>query len=160
MQVRIRERGIIGLYTKTAQFLCDLKINQRQITTTILRNKTNNSKSSNSHLSFPVILNIFSCPVTSLLHIFLQSWWILSKFRKNPMRWSDRCRISPYLMTSKVFNKRKRELIRLNPLTKALTPTENSKKQSDNTKRHINFDYTTVADRLRTVSWSDDSKRN
>ena len=35
---------------------------------------------------------------------------------------------------------------------------ENSKKQRDNTKRHQNVDYTTIADRLRTVSWSNDSK--
>ena len=27
-------------------------------------------------------------------------------------------------------------------------------KQSDNTKRHQNYDYATIADRLRTVSWT------
>ena len=32
-----------------------------------------------------------------------------------------------------------------------------SKKQRDNTKRHQNFDYTTITDRLRTVSWGNDS---
>ena len=32
---------------------------------------------------------------------------------------------------------------------------ESSKKKSDNTKK--NFDYTTIADRFRTVSWGDDS---
>ena len=31
-------------------------------------------------------------------------------------------------------------------MTKAHTPTENSKKQSDNTKSHQNFDYTTIAE--------------
>ena len=38
---------------------------------------------------------------------------------------------------------------------KAPTPTEMSKRQSDNTNNATKkFDYTTVADRLRTVSWS------
>ena len=41
-------------------------------------------------------------------------------------------------------------------MTKAPTSTEKSKKnqQSDNTKRHQNFDYTTIADRIRTVIWN------
>ena len=40
-------------------------------------------------------------------------------------------------------------------MTKAPTPTEKSKKQCVNTKTRTtkNFDYTTIADRLRTVSW-------
>ena len=42
-------------------------------------------------------------------------------------------------------------------MTKAPTLTENSKKQHDNTKNDRNFYYTTIADRLRTVSWSNDS---
>ena len=38
-------------------------------------------------------------------------------------------------------------------MTEALTPTEKSKKQRDNTKNATkNFDYTTIADRLRTVA--------
>ena len=42
-------------------------------------------------------------------------------------------------------------------MTNALTPTENSKKESDKHKNATkNFDYTTIADRLRTVSWSND----
>ena len=40
-------------------------------------------------------------------------------------------------------------------MTKAPTPTEMSKGQSDNTNNATKkFDYTVVADRLRTVSWS------
>ena len=40
-------------------------------------------------------------------------------------------------------------------MTKTPTPTEKSKKQRDNIKNATkNFDYTTIADRLRTVSWS------
>ena len=40
-------------------------------------------------------------------------------------------------------------------MTKALTPAEMSKGQSDNTNNATKkFDYTAVADRLRTVSWS------
>ena len=39
-------------------------------------------------------------------------------------------------------------------MTKAHTPTEKSKKQPDSTKNATkNFDYTTIAERLRTVSW-------
>ena len=43
-------------------------------------------------------------------------------------------------------------------MTNAPTPTEKSKKQSDNTKKATkNFDYTTIADWLRTVSWSNNN---
>ena len=43
-------------------------------------------------------------------------------------------------------------------MTKAPTPTEKSKKQRDNiTNATKNFDYTTTADRLRTVSLSNTS---
>ena len=42
-------------------------------------------------------------------------------------------------------------------MTKASTPTEKSKKQRDNTKNATkNFDYITIADQLRTVSWGYD----
>ena len=52
----------------------------------------------------------------------------------------------------------KKKEIWLGPVTKAPTPTEKSKKQPDNTKKlHKNFDYTTITDRLRTVSWSNNS---
>ena len=53
---------------------------------------------------------------------------------------------------------REKEEIWLSPMTEALTPTEKSKKQRDNTKNATkNFDCTTIADRLRTVSWGNDS---
>ena len=43
-------------------------------------------------------------------------------------------------------------------MTKAPTPTKKSKTQRDNKKNATkNFDYTTIADRLRTVSWGNDS---
>ena len=43
-------------------------------------------------------------------------------------------------------------------MTKAPTPTEKSKKQLDNIKNATKtFDYTTIADRLWTVSWSNSS---
>ena len=49
----------------------------------------------------------------------------------------------------------KKEEIWLSPMTKAHTPTEMSKGQSDNSNNVTKkFDYTAVADRLRTVSWS------
>ena len=51
---------------------------------------------------------------------------------------------------SKVF--REKEKILLSPMTKALTSTEKSQKQRDNTKNATKtFDYTTIVDRLRTV---------
>ena len=57
----------------------------------------------------------------------------------------------------KISSKEKEE-IWLSPMTEALTLTEKSKKQRDNTKNATkNFDYTTIADRLRTVSWGSDS---
>ena len=49
----------------------------------------------------------------------------------------------------------KKEEIWLSPMTKAPTPAEMSKGQSDNTNNATKkFNYTAVADRLRTVSWS------
>ena len=49
----------------------------------------------------------------------------------------------------------KKEEIWLSPMTKSPTPTEMSKGQGDNTNNATKkFDYTAVADRLRTVSWS------
>ena len=54
-----------------------------------------------------------------------------------------------------------KEEIRLSPMTKAPTPTDKSKKQCDNTKNATkNFHYTTITDRLRTVSWSNNSHPN
>ena len=55
----------------------------------------------------------------------------------------------------------KKEDIWLSPMTKAPTPTEKSEKQRDNTKNATkNFDFTTIADRLRTVSWGSDNHPN
>ena len=45
-------------------------------------------------------------------------------------------------------------------MKKTHTPTEKSKKQRDNTKTHKKTsDYATIAGRLWTVSWSNDSHR-
>ena len=49
----------------------------------------------------------------------------------------------------------KKEEIWPSPMTKAPIPTEMSKGQSDNTNNATKkFDWTAIADRLRTVSWS------
>ena len=48
--------------------------------------------------------------------------------------------------------KEKKEEIWLSPMTKAQTPTDKSKKQRDNTKTPP-----MIADRLRAVSWGNDS---
>ena len=43
-------------------------------------------------------------------------------------------------------------------MTKAPTLSEKSKRQRDNIKNAtINFDYTTIVDRLKTISWSNSS---
>ena len=39
-------------------------------------------------------------------------------------------------------------------MTKTLIYKQQIEQPIDNTKRHQSFDYTTIADRLRTVSWS------
>ena len=53
----------------------------------------------------------------------------------------------------------KEEEILLSPMTNAHTPTEKYKKHRDNIKkRHQNFDYTTIADQLRTVSRSNSNQ--
>ena len=60
-------------------------------------------------------------------------------------------------MTSDVIKseKEKKEEIWLSPMIKAPTPEDISKGLSDNTNYATKkFDYTAVADRLRTVSWS------
>ena len=60
-----------------------------------------------------------------------------------------------------LWTKREKEELWLSPMTKAPTPTEKSKKHRDNIKNDIkNFDYTTIADRLRTVSLSNSSQPN
>ena len=43
------------------------------------------------------------------------------------------------------------------PMIKPPIPTENSKTKGQHTNATKNFDYTTIADRLRTVSWSNKS---
>ena len=53
---------------------------------------------------------------------------------------------------------RKKEKMWLSPVKKTPTSTENPKKQRENTKNPgKNFDYTTISDRIRTVSWGNDS---
>ena len=67
------------------------------------------------------------------------------------------CRTMTYTWPAFRWSREKEE-IWLSPMTEALTPTEKSKKQRDNTKNATkNFDYTTIADRLRTVSWGNNS---
>ena len=54
------------------------------------------------------------------------------------------------------MNEKKEEII-LSPMTKAPTSAEMSKGRGDNTNNATKkFDYTAIADRLRTVSWSND----
>ena len=63
-----------------------------------------------------------------------------------------------YKSVSSVQFKEKKEKILPSPMTNAPTLTEKSNKQRDNIKNATkNFDYTTIADRLSTVSWSNRS---
>ena len=55
-----------------------------------------------------------------------------------------------------ISSQEKKEVVWLSPITKDLTPTENSKKQREK-PRLQKIDYTTIVGRLRTVSWSNDS---
>ena len=51
----------------------------------------------------------------------------------------------------------KKEEIWLSSMTKATTPTEKSKSNVITQKRDKNFVYTTIAGRLMTISWRNDS---
>ena len=55
-----------------------------------------------------------------------------------------------------VYREKKKE-IWPSPMTKPPIPTENSKIKGQHTNATKNFDYTTIADRLRTVSWGNKS---
>ena len=52
-----------------------------------------------------------------------------------------------HVLNREFCDEEKKKEILLSPMTKAPTPTEKSK----------NFDNTAIADRLRTVSWDNDS---
>ena len=52
---------------------------------------------------------------------------------------------------------RENEEIWHSPMTKPPIPTENSKTNKQHKNATTNFDYTTIADQLRTVSWSNNS---
>ena len=61
---------------------------------------------------------------------------------------------SPYIYWIPNMHKEKKKEIWPSPMTKPPIPTENSKTKGQHTNATKNFDYTTIADRLRTVSWS------
>ena len=83
-------------------------------------------------------------------HILAPPWirpWVdLTKTQQHCKR---PCVLHPYL--------EKKEEIWLSPVTKTLKPTEQSKSTWQHKNATKNFDYTTIADRLRTVSWSNSS---
>ena len=56
-----------------------------------------------------------------------------------------------------VYHTKRKGEIWLSPMTKTPSPIQKSKKQSVNTKTTENFDYTTIVDRFRVVSWGNDS---
>ena len=55
-------------------------------------------------------------------------------------------------MNAKNFHKKKKDEITLSPMTKAPIPSENKKVKRKH--KDANNDYTTIADRIGTVSWS------
>ena len=79
---KIIVRSIYGLYIKSAPFFGDLKK---------IPETKNNSRFYILKLHFLLHYNRFSCPVTSLLNIALQSWCILFKIRKIDVFWPNRC---------------------------------------------------------------------
>ena len=92
------------------------------------------------------------------------SWWFMyTQFicACSKVWWSVVCTYASrlaihaqYFKLQLIFEEIKEE-IWLSPMTKAPTPTEMSKEQNDNTNNATKkFDYRAVADRLRTVSWS------
>ena len=54
-------------------------------------------------------------------------------------------------------SQKKKEEISLSPMKRAPITTENPKSNATTHKCHQNLVYTTIADRLRTVSWSNNS---
>ena len=75
-------RSIYGLNIKSAPFFGDLKN---------FPETKNNSRFNILKLYFLLHYNQFSCSVTSLLNIALQSWRILFKIRKIDVFWPNRC---------------------------------------------------------------------
>ena len=76
------QRSIYGLYIKSAPFFGDLNF---------FPETKNNSRFYISKLFISLHDSRFSCPVTSLLNISLQSWCILFKIRKNGRILPNRC---------------------------------------------------------------------
>ena len=101
-----------------------------------------------------------SIPPEVHMYIFICNNYIYQHFPSfcsleiNLILWIELSKFS--LLSNTLFKYReKKEEIWLSPMTKAHTPTEMSKGQSDNTHNATKkFDHTAVADRLRTVSWS------
>ena len=57
-------------------------------------------------------------------------------------------------MNAMNFHKQKKDEITLSPMTKAPIPSENKKVKRQHKDANKNFDYTTIADRIGMVSWS------
>ena len=58
------------------------------------------------------------------------------------------------IMNAKNFHKQKKDEITLSPMTKAPIPSENQKVKRQHKDANKNFDYTTIADQIGMVSWS------
>ena len=57
-------------------------------------------------------------------------------------------------MNAKNFHKQKKDEITLSPMTKAPIPSENKKVKRQQKDANKNFDYTTIADQIGMVGWS------
>ena len=57
-------------------------------------------------------------------------------------------------MNAKNFHQQKKDEITFSPMTKAPIPSKNNKAKRQHKDANKNFDYTTIADRIGTVSWS------
>ena len=66
-------------------------------------------------------------------------------------------RLLQTLCENEILYEEKKKEIWLRPMTKTPIPTENSKTNGQHKNATKNFDYTTIADPLRTVNWSNNS---
>ena len=57
-------------------------------------------------------------------------------------------------MNAKNFHKQKKDEITLSPMTKAPIPSENKKVKRQHKYANKNLDYTTIADQIGMVGWS------
>ena len=121
----------------------------------VIRSKTQHTLSLRKSLVMASLgmAGVFSCAVsmTLLAPRCVVPWYGRLFWSAGSSAWYEKmaCTVS--------FCRLKKEEIRLSPMTKTPTLTENSKSNVTTQNATKNFDYSTIADRLRTVSGSNNS---